>query len=1389
MELHCTLVMPSVRSTLEGGIRRELVLDVPEGTSGADIAAELLRTHGATGLSVERVPLEDLSAGRGLLRSGAVLLAGTPGDPAPSPPLALVVEAGPAAGTVVPLVRGRLTLGRGGASASDSLAAGPLADPELSREHATIEVGDSGVVLRDSGSTNGTWVDGRRVRGSVSVTSGQKIRMGSTVCTVAFTAEPPVLDPRAGAPAPPPLRVVRTAPPTRKAALIVMAVLPVLLGVGMALATGMWMFLAFTAVSAVSLLIPLAEGRSARRAFERRLAAAAHDDEERRRRASPDAGVLRRTEGAASGATPADPGGTDSFGPVHVRVGTADQPANVTVEPADAGIDPPNLTAVPLALAARGTVAVQGGDAEVEALLRWMLLQLAALPMAEDTAILISGGSRATRLAARFLPRTRVLSDAEAADAGALVAAGPAAGPAAVLLLPGSPPGAAASFSAVATQRGWAVLAPARLVSGRPDAVIRLGRGDGRLTVGDRTWTFTPDLLPTPVFEAAARRTGLRTLARPAGRVPELCRLDEVVGLSADSIAAAWAAHEAAEELPLPLGLSAAGPVVLDLVADGPHLLIAGTTGSGKSELLRGLVAGAAALVSPERLTFLFIDFKGGSGLEPLAGLPHCVGLVTDLSSGGMDRTLASLRAELKRRERLLAAAQATDIADYARRGGTGLPRLVLVVDEFRMLVEDAPAALGELMRIATVGRSLGMHLVMATQRPQGALSADIRANVTTCLALRLQTEAESSDVIGDPAAGRIPVRLPGRAFLSIGGAEPLEFQTASIGSQRESDRRVRIFDAESWLDGHRGPHPAGAESSPAEAARPLVEAARAAWERLGGQAVRRPVAAPLPERIPLRLDGGGTAVGLHAPDLGQPAVSSRRALPAAPPQRGAGILLGTADLPEEQRTASLSWDPGEHGHLALVGPGRAGTSAVLQAIAGQLACSTSVRHLYLFDAEATLTGLQGHPRVGTHVGPGEVRRAARALARLAEECSARLDGAGTTPFVVVISGWGSWISALRQSPWAWAEETLNDLVRDGPAAGLALVAAGERELVASRAFTGMPSRLYFPHGTTDETRLSWPRLPSMASLPGRAAAIGPVVRAVSSGAASPLGSGAYAIQCCELEGALPPAPTASGIDAIGPRPFRIDPLPRAVRAHDVAVGGTASPGGSPADVGDAPAAATAPVTGAARATDARVRLLVGVAGDEAEPLSLVLGQGDVLLALGGPGAGKTSLIDALPSMNPRQDFASSEREGRAGLWERLLGDHGADGSGGTRPVVLVDDADSLTAHEEQLVTRLLEAGHAVVATAGYSANLYARCPLALTARSSGTGLLLAPRAPGDGDVFGVRPDVEARVPPGRGVAVVDGRCVDVQLGYVAPRDGCSHATLSREAPPAAPAA
>ena len=258
------------------------------------------------------------------------------------------------------------------------------------------------------------------------------------------------------------------------------------------------------------------------------------------------------------------------------------------------------------------------------------------------------------------------------------------------------------------------------------------------------------------------------------------------------------------------------GPVVVDLAVDGPHALVAGTTGAGKSELLQTLVCSLALANRPDELTFLLVDYKGGAAFRGCAGLPHVVGVVTDLDGHLTTRALTSLTAELRRRERLLAAEGVSSLEAYQRLRASqpalsAVPRLVIVIDEFRVLAEELPDFVHGLVRLAAVGRSLGVHLVLATQRPGGIVSADIRANVSLRIALRVRDRTDSVDVLDAPDAASIDASTPGRASLR-GATTPLtRFQSARVtggpgeGGPPDGDagtraRRERVDGASAWL-------------------------------------------------------------------------------------------------------------------------------------------------------------------------------------------------------------------------------------------------------------------------------------------------------------------------------------------------------------------------------------------------------------------------------------------------------------------------------------------------------------------------------------------------------------------------------------------------------------
>ncbi|WP_456847707.1 FtsK/SpoIIIE domain-containing protein, partial [Cellulomonas sp. P5_C6] len=255
--------------------------------------------------------------------------------------------------------------------------------------------------------------------------------------------------------------------------------------------------------------------------------------------------------------------------------------------------------------------------------------------------------------------------------------------------------------------------------------------------------------------------------------------LDAIPG--PDRLADAWA-EPPPPGLVAALGIGAGGrTVAVDLVADGPHVLVAGTTGAGKSELLTTLVLSLALTHPPDRLAILLVDFKGGTGLGPVAGLPHVLEHVTDLDAAHARRILAALRAELRRRETLLAAAGVRDLLELDPADPGTPPRLLVVVDELRALTEDLPDSSAALTRIAAQGRALGIHLVLATQRPAGAVGADLRANVAVRVALRVTDPADSTDVLDAPDAALIDPATPGRAWLRRGSRslEPVQIARA----------------------------------------------------------------------------------------------------------------------------------------------------------------------------------------------------------------------------------------------------------------------------------------------------------------------------------------------------------------------------------------------------------------------------------------------------------------------------------------------------------------------------------------------------------------------------------------------------------------------------------
>ena len=257
-----------------------------------------------------------------------------------------------------------------------------------------------------------------------------------------------------------------------------------------------------------------------------------------------------------------------------------------------------------------------------------------------------------------------------------------------------------------------------------------------------------------------------------------------------------WMTSNVTESMSAPLGVDSSGQIVcLDLheSAHGPHGLVAGTTGSGKSEILQSYVLSMSIKFHPYEVAFVIIDFKGGGMANQFKDLPHLNGAITNIDGKQIDRSLLSIKAELMKRQRLFAQYNVNKIDDYIELYKAGkvtipLPHLILIVDEFAELKSEQPEFMKELISAARIGRSLGMHLILATQKPAGVVNDQIWSNSRFKLCLKVQDKNDSNEVLKSPLAAEI--REPGRCYLQVGNNEVFQlFQSAYSGASVNVDQ------------------------------------------------------------------------------------------------------------------------------------------------------------------------------------------------------------------------------------------------------------------------------------------------------------------------------------------------------------------------------------------------------------------------------------------------------------------------------------------------------------------------------------------------------------------------------------------------------------------------
>ncbi|WP_072804066.1 FtsK/SpoIIIE domain-containing protein [Rhodococcoides yunnanense] len=485
-------------------------------------------------------------------------------------------------------------------------------------------------------------------------------------------------------------------------------------------------------------------------------------------------------------------------------------------------------------------------------------------------------------------------------------------------------------------------------------------------------------------------------------------------------------------------------PFHLDLREHGPHALVGGTTGSGKSEFLQAWILGMAAEHSPDRVSFLFVDYKGGTAFADCVDLPHSVGLVTDLSPHLVRRALISLRAEIGYRERLLNRKREKDLLSLERSHDPETPpSLLIIVDEFAALAKEIPEFVDGVVDIAQRGRSLGLHLILATQRPAGVIKDNLRANTNLRVALRMADEDDSVDVLGSKDAAYFSPGLPGRATAKVGPGRLTTFQTAYTGGWTVGADTQTPIDITEMNFGDGKPWDAtvqmiSTDSQDTDMVRVVRSITRAAEQ----------ARIPAP-RVP------------WLPEL-------RRTydIVIQPASAISGYSLGISDDPATQSQPAVYFDPDKDGNLAVFGTGGSGKSTALRTVAiaaVQSAAEQGPIEIYGIDfGSGGLRMLDELPETGAIVGDDDeiLGRLMRRLTRLVDDRSENYSKVNASNIVeyrtitrrldeprvlLLVDGIGAFREAYESSPVSPWFSMLNQIATDGRALGVHLVVSADR--------------------------------------------------------------------------------------------------------------------------------------------------------------------------------------------------------------------------------------------------------------------------------------------------------------------------------------------------------
>jgi len=527
-------------------------------------------------------------------------------------------------------------------------------------------------------------------------------------------------------------------------------------------------------------------------------------------------------------------------------------------------------------------------------------------------------------------------------------------------------------------------------------------------------------------------------------------------------------------KLVVPIGRRALGDDILYLdlyeKVHGPHGLIAGTTGSGKSVLLQTVVAGLALLNSPLVLNFILGDFKGGGTFEPFRDLPHVVGMMSDLDLPIVERAMTALYAEIRWREHLLKKEKVSHIRDYQRKKNPipeqPLPYLLVIIDEFAEMKEHAPDFMDRIASIARTGRTLGIYLLLATQRPAGVVTGQLNSNIKLRICLRVETPEDSSDMLGRKDAYLLPNGMPGRGFFKVGTDVFDEFQVARtdevfVPSPEETDAEkpfVSSFDP-FWIPTPLFEQVERKKDESEEVkdkdfnviSQTCKQATHDAKILIGHKPWQPPLNDPLEKPYDL------------------PAVLGNRAFDPSNPQWFSAPIYGHGRTPialqdnvPAQKQTDLMMDLLEQGSYCVSGFAGAGKSTLLQTMVTALAVTHAPDDItfYLIDITSKLSVFQNLPHRTTYVSVTDNNTLIKVFRELKEEITRRRailsktksanlkdyhaanQPQGKVPCIfMVFNGY----SALRESLPNEVESAIRIIMTQGKQVGIHLVLVHER--------------------------------------------------------------------------------------------------------------------------------------------------------------------------------------------------------------------------------------------------------------------------------------------------------------------------------------------------------